>query len=382
MWELRIFVGRDSRGRVRHIHRTFRGTRRHAERELARLVVAQEEAPAPVPEEPVRWGPTTTINDAITAWRDNGWEDLSPKTTRGYEEIWQRYVVDSIGQRRIASLNAYDVERFFRQLKTAGARKDTVRRVKSLLHRACRLASRWSGGVLPNPAANTELPSWSLGELSKPVRAPEPAEVRALLEAANSLDDRFGAFVRVVAATGLRRGEAASMRWSDVDWEDSAITVDEAVVAAKGGVVVKGPKTRASIRRLALDPGTLEALRRLRKVQEELASVCERSLSPEGFVFSVEPGGEQPPHPDSMSHAFSRARKLAGVAPDVHLHSLRHFQATVLDPVLSERQKQARLGWSTVHMARHYTDVLEDQDRKAAKHVGELLDAGRAHEVL
>jgi len=33
-------------------------------------------------------------------------------------------------------------------------------------------------------------------------------------------------------------------------------------------------------------------------------------------------------------------------------------------------------------MARHYTDVLEDQDRKAAKHVGELLDAGRAHEVL
>jgi len=45
--------------------------------------------------------------------------------------------------------------------------------------------------------------------------------------------------------------------------QDSAITVDEAVVAAKGGVVVKGPKTRASIRRLALDPGTLEALRRL-----------------------------------------------------------------------------------------------------------------------
>ena len=228
--------------------------------------------------------------------------------------------------------------------------------------------------MLPNPVANTELPSWSLGELSKPVRAPEPAEVRALLEAANSFDDRFGAFVRVVAATGLRRGEAASMRWSDVDWEDSAITVDEAVVAAKGGVVVKGPKTRASIRRLALDPGTLEALRRLRRLQEELAFVCERSFSPDGFVFSVEPGGEQPPHPDSMSHAFSRVRKLAGVAPDVHLHSLRHFQATVLDPVLSERQKQARLGWSTVHMARHYTDVLEDQDRKAAKHVGRLLD--------
>jgi integrase len=353
---------------------TFRGTRRQAERELARLVVEQEAKPAPIPEEPVRWGPTTTINDAISAWRNNGWDVLSPKTTRGYEEIWKRYVLDSIGRRRIASLSPYEVERFFRQLKTAGAKRDTVRRVKSLLHRACRLAARWSGGVLANPVANTELPSWTLSELSKPVRAPDVEDVRKLLVAAHTLDERFGAFVRVVAATGMRRGEAACMRWSDLDWENSSVTVDESVVAAKGGAVVKGPKTRASIRRLSLDPGTMDELGRLRKVQDDLAAICEVPLSQDGFVFSLEPGGQQPPHPDSMSHTFSRVRKLAGVAADIHLHSLRHFQATALDPVLSERQKQARLGWATVHMARHYTDALEDQDRIAATHIGGLLD--------
>ena len=92
VWELRVYVGRDSQGRVRHLHRTFQGSRRAAERELARLVTAQDSKPEPVPEEPTRWGPTTTVNDAIEAWRANGWEDLSPKTRRDYVSTWERYI--------------------------------------------------------------------------------------------------------------------------------------------------------------------------------------------------------------------------------------------------------------------------------------------------
>jgi hypothetical protein len=45
-------------------------------------------------------------------------------------------------------------------------------------------------------------------------------------------------------------------------------------------------------------------------------------------------------------------------------------------PVVSEAQKQARLGWSTVQMARHYTDGLAVEDRRAAEHVGRLLAGG------
>jgi integrase len=78
-----------------------------------------------------------------------------------------------------------------------------------------------------------------------------------------------------------------------------------------------------------------------------------------------------------MSHAFGRIRASAGVPSDVHLHSLRHFQATALDPIISEAQKQTRLGWSTVHMARHYTDGLDAEDRRAADHMGTLLAGGR-----
>ena len=31
------------------------------------------------------------------------------------------------------------------------------------------------------------------------------------------------------------------------------------------------------------------------------------------------------------------------------------------------------MGWATVQMARHYTDAITEEDRRAAEHVGQLL---------
>ena len=151
-----VYLGRDAEDRVRHRHVTFKGSRRQAERELARLVATQDAEPALIPEAPAAWGPATTINDAIAAWRDNGWDDLSPKTARHYESIWRVHIAQTIGRRRVASLGPYDVERHYRTLKAEGLSMATVRQVKAVLRRSCRLAHKWSGGVLPNPAADAD----------------------------------------------------------------------------------------------------------------------------------------------------------------------------------------------------------------------------------
>jgi len=68
----------------------------------------------------VRWTDTTTVNDAITAWKQNGWQDLSPTTVRHYQELWDKHIKRSIGRREIAQLNPYEVERYFRRLKDDG----------------------------------------------------------------------------------------------------------------------------------------------------------------------------------------------------------------------------------------------------------------------
>ena len=375
-WELRVFLGRDRSGNVRHKSQLFRGSKRAAEKELRILLVAQDFEPE-VPTEPeVRaWGRSTTVNDAIEGWKRNGWDDLSPVTVRRYENVWKVHIENSIGKERISTLTPYEVEHFFRRLKNAGCGRETVRYVRSILNRACRLARKWSGNELSNPIQDTELPTWSLSEASKPVRAPTTKEVRLILRKAQQLDLRYAVSLRIIAATGIRRGEACALRWSDIDWRRATITVDEAVIPSNGGAAIKSPKTRASIRVVAIDGTTLNQLEALRGEQNRLASNVGVALPAEAFVFSAEPGGLVPPYPDTISRAFTKARKAANLPDDLRLHSLRHFQATSLDNVIPERQKQARLGWSTVHMARHYTDAISSEDQKAAAHIGSLLDS-------
>jgi integrase len=373
-FELRVYLGRDAAGKIRHKSKLFHGTRRAAERELARLVTEEEDDPAIVPEERTRaFGPSTTINEAIEAWKQNGWDDLSPSTTRRYTSIWSAHIRQSIGRRPIATLGPYDVELYLRGLKSSGLSEASVRQTRAVLHRACRLARKWSGSVLPNPVSGTEMPDWVLREQNEAVRAPSKLEVRSLLIASRAFGSRLHSFIAVVASTGMRRGEACALRWSDVDVGARQLTVDESIVAADGGAEVKPPKSRAGVRTVAIDKTTLGALSALRRETESLAAVGGVAVEPAHFVFAPELPGILPPHPDSMSHVFRRIRDAAGIANDVHLHSLRHFQATALDPVISEAQKQSRLGWSTVHMARHYTDGVEEEDRRAAEHIGALL---------
>lgn len=372
-WELRVFVGRDEDGRVRHRSRMFEGTKRAAERELARLVASVEDERADGQRLPTGWGRDTTINQAIEGWKRNGWEDLSPNTTSRYDGIWRSYIADSIGRRKIVSLTPYEVESYFRDLKKAGLGPKSIRQIRAVLHRACRLARKWSNGLLPNPIEDTEMPDWALHEQSAEVRAPSVEELRRILTAAALDEPRLAVFIRVVAASGARRSEICALRWSDVDFTQRRITIDESIVQHDGVRIIRGPKNRTSIRNLAIDDDTAQALTDLHARCLDLASATGVELAPGAFVFSTEPDGSDPASPSAMSHSFARIRDKAGVSKDIHLHSLRHFQSTVLDSVISEAQKQARMGWATVQMARHYTDVITEEDRRAAQHVGDLL---------
>ena len=111
------------------------------------------------------------------------------------------------------------------------------------------------------------------------------------------LDPSFAAVLRLVTATGVRRGEVCALRWKDIDLSAGTVRISQSVVAAKGGAILKSPKTRASIRTVAIDSDTASMLKRLQLTQRSLAMACGLTLGQDAFLFSSEPGGLDPPTP-------------------------------------------------------------------------------------
>ena len=148
---------------------------------------------------------------------------------------------------------------------------------------------------------------------------------------------------RLLAMTGMRRGEALGLQWADLDMEAGTISIRRAWIPVNGIPQMSEPKTSRGRRTIALDPTTLEALKAHAARQADEQSDWEEAWIETGFVFTREDG--QPLHPWHVSKAFQDHLKAAAL-PRIPLHSLRHSYATL---ALSSgvNPRSSRAGWAT-----------------------------------
>ncbi|MGO1827043.1 MAG: tyrosine-type recombinase/integrase [Corynebacterium variabile] len=139
-------------------------------------------------------------------------------------------------------------------------------------------------------------------------------------------DDRNRHIIHL-ALMGLRRGEIAGLRWSDVDLVGRTLTIRQTRGMVDGKVIEKGPKTVRSGRTLPLTDGLRDELKaaKARQSAERLA------LGPDagdGEAVASNEAGEAY-RPESLYRIWKRACKAAGV-PEVRLHDARHTAATTM----------------------------------------------------
>jgi integrase len=152
-----------------------------------------------------------------------------------------------------------------------------------------------------------------------------PDEIRQVLRVADG--DRSG-HLWYLALSGLRRGEIAGLRWSDLDLDARTVSIERNRVQAGAGNVVEGdPKTLSSRRTLPLDDGLVVVLRRAsaRYAEERLALGTDHRDS--GYVAVNEIG--EPHTPDTLTRMWLKMAKAAGVRP-IRLHDARHSCGTAM----------------------------------------------------
>jgi integrase len=133
----------------------------------------------------------------------------------------------------------------------------TIHHVHACLHKACKDAVRW--GHLPGNPLDAADPPRKKGDGTQKMKTWDKKQLKEFLESVAG--DRLAALWYTIAFTGMRRGEAIGLRWSDVDLENARLSVRRALIPIKGDVVVSEPKTAKGRRVIALDPGTVQVLK-------------------------------------------------------------------------------------------------------------------------
>jgi integrase len=156
------------------------------------------------------------------------------------------------------------------------------------------------------------------------------AEMIALLEAARTT--RWDAAIMLALATGMRRGELAALRWSDVTIETDAngvergsVTITRAFAQTRSAVTLKSTKTGAT-RTIPLSRLGFDALQRERFRQSGDAFKAEAGYTESGYVFADAFGA--PYEPRAFTIEFDKIRRAAGVKK--RLHDARHTAASQL----------------------------------------------------
>jgi integrase len=320
---------------------------------------------------------------------------LRASTSRGYAAHVRAYLVPYLGGIPLAELSPADVQAMFAAIIRGEAvlghpvGAATLRRIHATLRAALNSAVR-ARLIASNPGRWPELPAaarprpqvwtpalterWEREGWRPVVGVWTAGQTAAFL--AQVRDHRLYALFHLVALRGLRRGEAAGLRWSDLDLDAGTLTVTGQLQQLGGRLIAGPPKSEAGRRVIALDKTTIAALRAHRVRQHAERSAAGSLWADTGYVFTTAMG--KPVGPDRLTRLFRRLVAGSGLPP-VTLHGLRHGAATLaLAAGTDLKIVQDQLGHSTITLtADTYTSVLPETARAAADNTAALLFPAR-----
>jgi integrase len=230
-----------------------------------------------------------------------------------------------------------------------------------------------ASGRAPKPLMWTEerVARWrKTGQRPCPVMVWNTAQTVAFLQYVSG--HRLYGLYHLIAFTGLRRGEACGLRWSDLDLTRGTLTVAQQIVQLGWATEIGRPKSEAGDRTIALARETVTELKvhRTRQNRDRLAHGA--GWLDTDLVFTNPDGS--PLHPADVTKQFLRLTRDADLPP-IRLHDLRHGTATHAHAAgIDIEVVQEMLGHSSEALtADTYTSVLPELQREAADAIAALL---------
>ncbi|MCU7380817.1 tyrosine-type recombinase/integrase [Clostridiales Family XIII bacterium ASD5510] len=361
-WYLEVTIGTDFRGKPIRYNKTVHGTKKEAEKELARFYIDCEDGD-------ISKSGNITINSYWELFLKNYCKPkkLKERTIARYKTFMKCQIGPVFGNMKLTKLKRLQVQEWINYLlDEKGLSSKTIRGAYSLLHTMYDAAIKWEL-VNNSPCSYIDLPPLKKQEADY-LRLDE---VRTLLSA---LDDIAAEELQYTTATiltlltGIRLGELTGLRWSDIDFDAAEMKLERQRAYIHGvGIIEYDLKTDNSNRTLAIPDICISYLHRLRAAHSKQKLLIGSKWVDSGYVL-VNAFGE-PIYPRNPSRWFiDFVEKLDGVHR-ITFHQLRHTHVALLAHLGVDIHKiSKKVGHSEeTTTLRTYMHILEKTEHEDAE---------------
>lgn len=295
-----------------------------------------------------------TIGDLVHEYNEQP-KDIAVTTKSLHKMYETKHIspkIGGIGRVRLKDATPAVFEKFYYdKMQINKLSPNTIHKLHSFLHAAFDFAIK-NNLLLVNPLDATKCPK----KIKYKPRIPTDTEFLELLEASKGTIDEV--CILLAGVLSLCRGEIFGLKWSDIDWDNQRITIEETFVHWDKNVR-KDPKTEARKRTIYTPQFVLDVLKRYRSTSKRFDTyVCQAYL------------------PDAYGKRFKKLVDRLGLH-GITLHKLRHYNAVVMMRAgIPDKVAAGRTGHSQISTLREiYQHATQDADKIACDKISDFFAA-------
>lgn len=282
---------------------------------------------------------------------------LADRTLAEYRGMLRRRILPEFGTRPVHTITRRMVDDWYDAMP---ADRPTERAHCYALLKSILATAVVDGHLASNPATVRG------GGTTRRARRVRPLTLPEIVAVADAMPPRYRLAVLLSGTCGLRYGELAELRRSDIDTAHGTVMVRRAVVRVQGRSVVKPPKSDAGVRDVSVPGAVMPSVRR------HLLEHC--APGDDGLVFPSlsDPGRHLA---ETTLLKMLRTATVAALGrDDVRLHDLRHSAANLATQNRATlAEVMHRLGHSTPAAAMRYQSASGERDRLIAQSISDAM---------
>jgi len=355
MFKLYLGIDPDTSKPIRTTRRGFRTQRE------ARLAIADLEINGlPKPEIGTELD-LQTYEQIYDLWYEEYKTTVKASTLLKTERVFKNHIIPAFGNKPIQDIKPMDVQNQMNEWHKKLVRASMVMNYAGLVFDYAirmQLISLNPTKVIKKPVRKKSVTE------DKDMNFYDKDELKKFMAVLEN-DNNFRAYVyfRLLAFTGMRKGESLALKWSDINLDKQTLYINKAVSRSATGLYIQTPKTPSSIRRISIDDKTVSVLR---QYAEDAA---------EGLVFQSEDGGILSPAKPRKWYLVA-IKKLPEDFKQISIHGFRHTHASLLfEAGASIKDVQSRLGHSDIQTTMDvYTHVSKTAKEQLANRFNDYVD--------